>query len=168
LVTLQVLESMLADYPGCVLLVTHDRFFLDKVATGLIVFEGEGRLRRHAGSYDLYRRLRAEREAQEAAARPAERKPATGGAPAARTEKKDGARKLSFKEQKELGGMEEAILEAEARKEELGARLADPALYSESPDEIARATAAFREASERVDALYARWEELEAVRSGAA
>jgi hypothetical protein len=64
--------------------------------------------------------------------------------------------------------MEEAILEAEARKEELGARLADPALYSEPADEVARATAAFREASERVDALYARWAELEELRTGVA
>jgi len=53
LVTLQVLESVLADYPGCVLLVTHDRFFLDKIATGLIVFEGNGVLHRHAGGYEL-------------------------------------------------------------------------------------------------------------------
>ncbi|HEV2735388.1 MAG TPA: ABC-F family ATP-binding cassette domain-containing protein [Longimicrobiaceae bacterium] len=165
LVTLQVLESVLADYPGCVLLVTHDRFFLDKVATGLIAFEGEGRLRRHAGSYDLYRRLRAQREAEEAAQRPAERKPAAQNG---RPDKKEPARKLSYREQKELGGMEEAILQAEARKEELGARLADPALYSEPADEVARAAAAFREASERVDALYARWAELEELRAGVA
>ncbi|HLL48151.1 MAG TPA: ATP-binding cassette domain-containing protein, partial [Longimicrobiaceae bacterium] len=165
LVTLQVLESVLATWPGCVLLVTHDRFFLDKVATGLIAFEGEGRLRRHAGSYDLYRRLRAQREAEEAAQRPAERKPAAQNG---RPEKKEPGRKLSYREQKELGGMEEAILEAEARKEELGARLADPALYSEPADEVARATAAFREASERVDALYARWAELEELRTGVA
>jgi ATP-binding cassette subfamily F protein uup len=166
LVTLQVLESLLADYKGCVLLVTHDRFFLDKVATGLIVFEGDGVLRRHAGGYDLYRRLRAQREAEEAAARPAERKaPAQGGRPARR---EGGPRKLSYREQQELQGMETAILEAEARKEELGARLADPALYAGPPDEVARVTAEFREATERVDALYARWEELEEIRSGAA
>ncbi|MDP9347821.1 MAG: hypothetical protein M3P24_01535 [Gemmatimonadota bacterium] len=64
--------------------------------------------------------------------------------------------------------MEESILQAEAEKEELGARLADPSLYAESPEEVARVTAAYREAVERVDRLYARWEELEAVRTGAA
>ncbi|HEX8905640.1 MAG TPA: ABC-F family ATP-binding cassette domain-containing protein, partial [Longimicrobiaceae bacterium] len=61
LVTLQVLESVLMEWSGCVLLVTHDRYFLDKIATGLIVFEGDGELRRHAGGYDLYRRLKDQR-----------------------------------------------------------------------------------------------------------
>ncbi|HEX2190609.1 MAG TPA: ABC-F family ATP-binding cassette domain-containing protein [Longimicrobiaceae bacterium] len=164
LVTLQVLESLLADYPGCVLLVTHDRFFLDKVATGLVVFEGDGVLHRHAGGYDLYRRLRAQREAGAAAARPAA--PKAAGRDGRAQQREGGPRKLSYKEQKELGGMEDAILEAEARKEELAARLADPSLYSESPEEVARLTAEFRAASERVDALYARWEELEEVRAG--
>ncbi len=159
LVTLQVLEDVLSDYPGCVLLVTHDRFFLDKVATGLIAFEGNGVLRRHAGGYDLYRRLKEQREAEAAsAAAPAARKSAPGAAARASTE-----RKLSYREKRELEGMEEAILAAEARKEELEARLADPVLYASGNDEVQRVTAQFREASEQVDALYARWAELEEV-----
>ena len=169
LVTLQVLESVLADWPGCVLLVTHDRFFLDKVATGLIAFEGNGELRRHAGGYDLYRRLKEQREAEDAARRTPER-PRGGPDPreAERAARKASApRKLSYKEQKELEGMEEAILTAEAEKEELGARLADPSFYAAAPDEVARVTAAYREAEARVDALYARWAELEEVRAGA-
>ena len=163
LVTLQVLESTLADYRGCVLLVTHDRFFLDKVATGLIVFEGEGKVHRHAGGYDLYRRLKEQREAEEAARRPAEKKtPARDTRPATA----DRPRKLSYKEQKELAGMEEAILRAESEKAELEAKLSDPALYADTPEEIARVTAAFHEAGARVEALYARWEELEEIRAG--
>jgi ATP-binding cassette subfamily F protein uup len=159
LVTLQVLEDVLSDYPGCVLLVTHDRFFLDKVATGLIAFEGNGVLRRHAGGYDLYRRLKEQREAEAAAAAaPAARKSAPGAAARPSTE-----RKLSYKEKRELEGMEEAIMGAEARKEELQARLADPALYATGNDEVQRVTAEFREASEQVDTLYARWAELEEV-----
>ncbi len=164
LVTLQVLESVLADWAGCVLLVTHDRFFLDKVATGLIAFEGNGAVRRHAGGYDLYRRLREQREAEEAARRAPEKKPAPRQAAPAR---KEGPRKLSYKEQRELEGMEAAILEAEAAKEELGARLADPALYAAPPEEAARVGAAFREVTERVEALYARWAELEEIRTAA-
>jgi ATP-binding cassette subfamily F protein uup len=148
-----------------VLLVTHDRFFLDKVATGLIVFEGNGELRRHAGGYDLYRRLKAQREAEAAASAPRERERKAASAPAKPAA--DAARKLSYKEKKELEGMETAILEAEARKEELGARLADPALYASAPDEVAAATAAFNEASRRVDELYARWAELEEIAAGA-
>ncbi|HEX2076439.1 MAG TPA: ABC-F family ATP-binding cassette domain-containing protein [Longimicrobium sp.] len=162
LVTLQVLESVLAEWAGCVLMVTHDRFFLDKVATGLIVFEGNGVLHRHAGNYDLYRRLKEQKES-EAAAEARERKPAASAAPAP---KKEGPRKLSWKEQKELAGMEAAIMEAEARRAELEARLADPALYTQPQDEVARVTAAFHQAGEAVEALYARWAELEAIAAG--
>ncbi|HEX8316911.1 ABC-F family ATP-binding cassette domain-containing protein [Longimicrobium sp.] len=158
LVTLQVLESVLADYGGCVLMVTHDRFFLDKVATGLIVFEGNGVLHRHEGNYDLYRRLKEQKEAEAATAQTTARKAATSSAPA---KKDEGGRKLSYKEKKELDGMEAAITAAEARKEELSARLADPTLYAGPADEVARVTAAFKEAGEAVDALYARWSELE-------
>ncbi|HEX8242250.1 MAG TPA: ABC-F family ATP-binding cassette domain-containing protein [Longimicrobium sp.] len=165
LVTLQVLESVLATWSGCVLLVTHDRYFLDKVGTGLIVFEGNGELRRHAGGYDLYRRLKDQRDAEAAAAAQAPKKtPAAAPKPSA-----DGkARKLSWKEQRELEGMETAILAAEQRKAELEARLADPALYTRPSDEVARVTTEFREAGEQVDALYARWAELEEIASAAA
>src|SRR5690606_29066686 len=69
--TLQVLESALADFAGCLLVVSHDRFFLDKVATGLLIFEADGRIHRHEGGYDLYRRLREERESQERQAKDA-------------------------------------------------------------------------------------------------
>jgi ABC transport system ATP-binding/permease protein len=161
LVTLQVLESVLADWPGCVLMVTHDRFFLDKVATGLIVFEGNGVLHRHAGNYDLYRRLRAEKEA-EAAAAPAPgagRRSASAPVQSAPAEAK---RRLTYREQKELAGMEAAILAAESRRDELAAALADPALYAGAHDGgVARLGEEFRAASETVDALYARWAELE-------
>ncbi|HYH83134.1 MAG TPA: ABC-F family ATP-binding cassette domain-containing protein [Longimicrobium sp.] len=165
LVTLQVLESVLMEWSGCVLLVTHDRYFLDKVATGLIVFEGDGELRRHAGGYDLYRRLKEQRDAEAAAAAQVVKKAAAEPpkpAPA------DRPRKLSWKEQRELEGIEAAILEAEARKEALQARLADPALYTRSPDVAAKVGAKFREATEQVDALYARWAELEEAASSAA
>ncbi|HET7234782.1 MAG TPA: ABC-F family ATP-binding cassette domain-containing protein [Longimicrobium sp.] len=167
LVTLQVLESVLMDWGGCVLLVTHDRYFLDKVATGLIVFEGDGELRRHAGGYDLYRRLKEQREAEAAAAAQVVKKAATAAAPA-KSAPADRPRKLSWKEQRELEGMEAAILEAEQRKEELQARLADPSLYTQPADEVARVTNGFREATEQVDALYARWAELEEIASAAA
>jgi len=166
LVTLQVLESVLMEWSGCVLLVTHDRYFLDKIATGLIVFEGDGELRRHAGGYDLYRRLKEQRDAEAAAAQSAKKPAAPAAVP--KPAAADRPRKLSWKEQRELEGMETAILEAETRKEELQARLADPALYTRSPDEVARVTAGFREASERVDALYARWAELEEIATAAA
>jgi ATP-binding cassette subfamily F protein uup len=165
LVTLQVLESVLAEWQGCVLLVTHDRYFLDKVATGLIVFEGDGVLRRHAGGYDLYRRLKDQRDAEAAAAQPAKKAPAP---PPAKPASTDRPRKLGYREQRELEGIEAAILEAEERKDALAAELADPATYLRPAADVARLTADFDAATARVDALYARWAELEEIAGAAA
>jgi ABC transport system ATP-binding/permease protein len=162
LVTLQVLESALVDFPGCVLMVTHDRFFLDKIATGLIVFEGAGVVRRHEGGYDLYRRLREKREAERAAAVP----PASASKPATKTAAPGRPRKLSYKEQRELDSMEDHILEAEERREALAERLADPGLYADGGVDVAGLSAEFEAATARVDALYARWAELEKLRTG--
>jgi ATP-binding cassette subfamily F protein uup len=160
LVTLQVLESALADFPGCVLVVTHDRYFLDKVATGLLVFEGDGVVHRHEGGWELYRRLREEKE-REAAERS---RPAPAATSAARSEQKPaGSRRLSYRERLELESMEEEILAAEAEKERLGAALSDPSLYADTPGKVAEVTAAFREASDQVERLYARWAELEEI-----
>src|SRR5690606_14238084 len=121
--TLQALESALADFGGSVLVVTHDRFFLDKVATGLLVFEGYGVVREHVGGYDLYRRSR-ERERERAREAESGRAAASGE----RRKKADSTpsdptrpRRLTYRERRELEGIEAAILEAEARRDELGA-----------------------------------------------
>jgi ABC transport system ATP-binding/permease protein len=175
LVTLQVLEAAIADYPGCVLVVTHDRFFLDKVATALFVFEGDGAVHRHEGNYELYRRLREQRE-QEAAAR--QPRPPARDARDARDARGSGRRtgddgdasaggadqparkKLSWKEARELEGLEQRILEAESRRDELAAALADPALYQDA-DRAASVNARYQAVTGEVEALYARWAELE-------
>ena len=164
LVTLQVLESALADFGGCVLVVTHDRYFLDKVATGLLVFEGDGVVHRHEGGYDLYRRLREQREA-EAAARISPRA-AKGG----RIKEANGAsapkpRRLTYGEQRELQRLEETIMEAEAEVARLQEVLSDPDLYTDTPERVAELNAEFRRAGERVEALYSRWAELEEIAS---
>jgi ABC transport system ATP-binding/permease protein len=161
LVTLQVLEAALVEYDGCVVMVTHDRFFLDKIATALLVFEGDGVVHRHEGGYDLYRRLVEERAAateSAARSRTAAAKPAWRGRAAAAAE--DVPKRLSWKETRELEGLEARILEAEARRDELSARLADPALYQD-PERALSVTESFRAAESAVDALYARWAELE-------
>jgi ABC transport system ATP-binding/permease protein len=164
LVTLQVLEAAIADYPGCVLMVTHDRFFLDKIATALFVFEGNGVVHRHEGNFELYRRLRERKDAEAAAlatearqARAAAEGRIASRAPAAAS---GAPQKLSWKEARELEGLEQRILEAESRREELAARLADPALYQDAAA-AAAANAEFQAATAQVDALFARWTELE-------
>jgi ABC transport system ATP-binding/permease protein len=158
--TLQLLESALAEFGGCVLVVTHDRFFLDKVATGLLVFEPDGVVHRHAGGYELYRRLREERS-------PAPGRPATQAAavrpPAERPAPKP--RRLGYKEARELEAIEETILAAERRRDELAERLSDPALYAETPGRVAALRRSYTEAAGEVEALYDRWAELEELSS---
>ncbi|MEX2570179.1 MAG: ABC-F family ATP-binding cassette domain-containing protein [Gemmatimonadota bacterium] len=161
LMTLQVLESALATFPGCVLVVTHDRFFLDKVATGLLVFEGAGVVRRHEGSYDLYRRVRDERLAAAAPAKAGKPK-----SPEAAPRADHGTRRLSYMEKRELESIEVEIVSAEADVAQYERRLADPALYSDRPDEVEQVTLAYQEAKARAETLYARWAELEERQAG--
>jgi ABC transport system ATP-binding/permease protein len=162
LVTLQVLESALADFGGCVLVVTHDRYFLDKVATGLLVFEGDGVVHRHEGGYDLYHRLKEEREGTP----PPSRENGGRAAPKQPPRPKQDGRRLSWKEQRELEQLEGAIIAAEAEVARLELALSDPALYADTPEQVAAVTAAFREAGVKVESLYARWAELEELAAG--
>jgi ATP-binding cassette subfamily F protein uup len=169
LVTLNVLERLLLSFDGSVLLVTHDRYFLDKVATAVLAFEGEGRVVRYPGNYETYRALRDQAEAaREAEARERAGLPDAVRAPpreaeAARPRRKPG--RLSFKEQRELEGMEGAILAAEERKATLEATLADPETYRKDGAGVARLRAELDAASADVERLYSRWQELEALRS---
>jgi ATP-binding cassette subfamily F protein uup len=172
LVTLNVLERLLLGFDGSVLLVTHDRYFLDKVATAILAFEGDGRATRYPGNYEMYRTLKEQGEAARTAVVPPPR--ATGrstadsgaapkGGPAAGRRRPG---KLSFKEQRELEGIEAAILEAEGRKAALEAALADPETYRKEGVGVARLRAELDAATADVDRLYARWQELEALRAG--
>jgi ABC transport system ATP-binding/permease protein len=175
LFTLQVLESELVGFAGCVLVVTHDRYFLDKVATALFAFEGDGVVHRHEGGYDSYRRRResaaAAAAADAAARRAAVSKKATAPSASPTPAGPSGSsgagrpRRLSYREQKELDGIEAAIHAAEEERARLEAVLSDPGFYTSSPDQLSATTAAYEEAGRRVESLYARWEELEAIKS---
>jgi ATP-binding cassette subfamily F protein uup len=169
LVTLSVLERLLLAFDGSVLLVTHDRYFLDKVATSVLAFEGGGRVVRYPGNYEMYRTLKdqAEEAARAAApAQPAARAPAagTGAEPAAPRARKPG--KLSFKEQRELEGMEAAILASEERKSALEVALSDPATYQKDGAAVAGMRAELETVTAQVERLYARWQELEGIAGG--
>jgi ATP-binding cassette subfamily F protein uup len=176
LVTLNVLERLLLDFDGSVLLVTHDRYFLDKVATAILAFEGEGRAIRYPGNYETYRALRAQAEAARAAATGAASGGPRAAAGAARPERDAGgrggegraavprARKLTFNEQRELDGMEAAVLGAEERKSRLEARLADPATYQNEGASVPALQRELADATTTVEQLYVRWQELESLR----
>jgi len=162
LVTLNVLERLLLGFDGSVLLVTHDRYFLDKVATGILALEGDGRVVRTPGNYESYRTLREQAEA----ACSAPREPARKAEPAAERSPARKPGRLTWKEQRELEGMEAAILAAEERQSGLEATLADPATYQKEGMRVPALRAELTEAAGEVERLYARWQELEAVRAG--
>lgn len=151
--TLEVLEEGLVEFPGALVLVTHDRYLMDAVANGVLGIDGEGGAELFAdlSQWDAYQKERrgrksaAEKEARPQAAAPAQ------------TAKK----KLSYLEQREWDGMEERILEAEARLEEAQAVLHAPETVSDAA-RVEAAYAATEAAQAEVDALYARWAELEA------
>ncbi len=153
--TLGALEGMLTDFAGSALVVSHDRWFLDRVATHILLFDGQGGAALHVGTYsEVKESLRDEAPA----AAPDQAAPKGGASPAPRR----AAKKLGYTERRELDGLPDRIEAAEARVHEIELALADPETYRKDGEEIARHQAALREARAEVDALTARWEELEA------
>ncbi len=151
--TLNQLERLLRQFSGAVLLVTHDRYFLDKVATAILAFEGDGRVVRYEGNWETYQRLRP---------RPGVR-PVTAAAPpppAAAPEPSKMVGRLSYKDQRDFDTIEQTVAAAEAKKASLEAQLADPANAS-NPAEVVRLSQALAQAQTEVDALYDRWQQLQ-------
>jgi ATP-binding cassette subfamily F protein uup len=153
--SLEVLEDSLADFPGALVLVTHDRALLRKLATDILGLDGRGGVRLFADfeQWESDRRRTAEREAQ------ANRKPAPEK-PAQRSEPARSAKRFSFKDQREWDGMEAAILESEAAAQNIQKEIEDPAI-ARDPTKLRERCQALAEAQAQVDRLYARWKELE-------
>jgi ATP-binding cassette subfamily F protein uup len=145
-----VLEQLLLQFGGSVLLVTHDRYFLDKVATDILAFGEEGRALRYPGNYETYLALRPQKAAPPPAQRPGRQKSPPPRKPG----------KLSFKEQRELESMEALIETAEARRKEAERALADPRTYSLEPQRVPELQRQLDESAAEADRLYARWQEL--------
>jgi len=165
--TLGALESMLVDFGVTALVVTHDRWFLDRVATSVLAFEEGGRAIRYPGNYETYRRLKAQQQSERASRPPvaAPAAPVAAAVPAAKAASGGKKKGLSNNEQKELSGLPDAIEKTELRVAELGQTLADPKTYAAGGKEIARVTAELERAKAEVDKLTARWEELELKRA---
>ena len=161
--TLELLEAQLVEWPGTLLLVSHDRVFLDNVVTSTIVFEGEGRIEEYVGGYADWLR---QRRKQTKAAIAESRASALGGkaaepaaAPAAP------ARKLSYKEQRELEQLPHRIEVLESEHSQLQAKIASPEFYKEGSEVIAKALARATVVDADLLAVYARWDELESRRA---
>ncbi len=161
LYTLRVLEETIDAFDGCALVVSHDRYFLNRVCTHMLVFEAGARIVQLAGNYDdylLYRERRDQAEKTErAAARTAapqrREAPAGSGKP----------RRLTYKEKMELDGMEARILEAESEAARLEEVIQQPGFYEKAHNEVNEVLAALERVRSETAALYERWEELEAL-----
>jgi ATP-binding cassette subfamily F protein uup len=164
IVTLNILEGLLLNFTGSVLLVTHDRYFLDKVATSILAFEGDGKVVRYEGNFAMYRRLKEQAQAR-AATSPAPSAKKAEPVPQAEAKQARKPGKLSYKEQRELDGMEAAIEAAETRKAELEAQLVDPSVYS-SASKAAEVQKELGVTAAEVERLYARWQELQNLAAG--
>lgn len=178
--TLSALESALLAFGGCALIVSHDRWFLDRVATGILAFEGDGRVVFYEGDYTSYiARGKSAATTTSAATGAASTSGASSNAsgsaaksagPTAASDAGKGRErsttarplKLSFKEERELEGMEAAIAAAEARVAELEAKLNDPDAFKLPAAEVHATVAALDTARGNVEALFARWTELDA------
>jgi ABC transport system ATP-binding/permease protein len=160
--SLALLEEALVNFEGSVLVVSHDRWFLDRICDQIVAFEPGG-VYVQPGNYSYYRQKRIEREQRIASATTASASPASPASPAVARAKPTRPRKLSYKEQQELRGMEEAILAAEARVHELESMLNDPAFYSARAVEAPQRIAELECARAEVTQLYARWQTLEAM-----
>lgn len=154
--TLRLLEEALVHFGGSVLVVSHDRYFLNRVCTHILAFEAPGQLHYQVGNYDYYLEKRGERQSYVSPAASKQTKAkAQSTAP----------RKLKWAEAKELETIEEDILAAEEDATAKEQEMADPNFYAEHTHDWQDYEKALATAKEKVAALYARWEELTAVQS---
>ncbi len=152
--TLDLLQDLLGDYAGTVLLVSHDRDFLDRVATTTVAMEGDGRAVVYAGGWSDYRAQRGEDEAAPETSKP-------GPKPAAAPRKKAVSKGLSFTQKHRLEALPQLIVRLEAEIAKLSELLSDPALYARDPDRFAKASAALAERQAALEAAETEWLELE-------
>ncbi len=167
--TLELLEELLADYAGTLLLVSHDRDFLDRVVTSTLVMEGEGRVGEYVGGYTDWQRQRPA-SAIPAPANPAPSKPAPSKP--ARVEPTHGRlapppkRKLTYKDQRELDQLPARIEQLEAEVAALTEAMHDPAFYQQDGAAITAHTQRLTDTQAALDTAYARWEALESQGQG--
>jgi ABC transport system ATP-binding/permease protein len=168
LVTLGALEAALLEFPGCAFIVSHDRWFLDRVATGILAFEGDGQVTFYEGSYAFYQERRDQRAANSGESKGKGGKPSGASKDEARGQAVAGAssaparpRRMTFNERRELAGIEEAIAALEGRIAELEASLTDPQLFKRPNAEVRAMMEETEALRKQVETAYTRWQELE-------
>jgi ATP-binding cassette subfamily F protein uup len=157
--TVELLEELVTDFDGTLLLVSHDREFLDNVTTSTLVLEGQGRITETVGGYsDWARSVRNAREDQ-GKSKPHRNKNDFG--PARRKQQAARSRRRNWQESRELESLPTRIEELEARQADLHDLMAAPGFYREAGDRIAGAKEELAAVTAQLDRAYTRWEELE-------
>lgn len=154
--TLQILEEYLQDFPGCVIVVSHDRYFMDKVVDHLLVFKGEGEIQDFPGNYTQFRDFQKMKSKEEE-----QQKPTKNSSPTANEQKKDyrnnTKRKMSFKEKREYEQLSDKIAQLEEEKQQLEEELCSGNL---SVDQLTEKSKRLPILKDELDELELRWLEL--------
>ena len=151
--TLRILEEALISFEGCVMVVSHDRYFMNRVCTGILALEGNKEIYYSEGDYDYYVEKRNRRTEQNEETKPKEKKEDS------RTKSKP--RRLSYKDALELEQIEGKIIDAEAEIERIEKIFTSPDFYLKYAEQTNELNSQLEEAKEKVKKLYERWEELE-------
>jgi ABC transport system ATP-binding/permease protein len=154
--TLELLEELVADYAGTLLLVSHDRAFLDSVVTSTLVFEGAGRVNEYVGGYSDW--LRQRKDSPDGSDVPKPKPAAVAGAPSLPSIK---ARRLSYGERRELKLLPEKIQLLEAEQSALQTAVNDPELFRRDKDQGAASLQRLQALAAELETAYARWDALE-------
>ncbi len=152
--TLELLEERLMEFDGTLLLVSHDREFLNNVVTSTLVFEGEGKIGEYVGGYDDWLRQSSDNDAQPVLI-PQRKKQAS--------RQRERAQKISYKDKRELELLPQQIEQLEAEQRQLQAAMSDPMFYRQDGARIAAAKTRLTDLKRELDAAYQRWEVLEAM-----
>ncbi|KTD67156.1 MULTISPECIES: ATP-binding cassette domain-containing protein [Legionella] len=146
--TLELLEGMLVDYPGTLILISHDRAFINQVVTSVLVYEEAGQFNEFVGGYDEYKMHKKQQQREQVTKAPV-------------VKRNVAANKLSFNEQRELAQLPQKIEQLEGKIAELQLQMADPKFYQQDAQIIAKINQGLAEDEELLTQFYARWEALE-------
>jgi ATP-binding cassette subfamily F protein uup len=155
--TLDLLEDLLLEYPGTLLLVSHDREFLNNVVTSTLAVGADGGVQESVGGYDDWLR--------QAAAETAPASVSSAGVPEKTRPQKERPRKLSFNDQRELEALPDKIAALEQEQERLHATMADPEFYKSAAAGVVQINSRLTELEQELAGAYVRWEELESLKN---
>jgi ATP-binding cassette subfamily F protein uup len=159
--TLELLEELIAEFEGTVLLVSHDRVFLDHIVTSTLAFEGNGRVTEYVGGWEDYLRQSTRSGALQRRANEPEAASGRGGKPPRSSQSSGTRRKLSYNEQRELESLPAHLEALEVEQQRLRTEVESPEFYRERADHIRAVLARLEQIGQELDTAMARWLELE-------